>query len=266
MKRHLTGFLLTLATFGCPAQPNGWSVQGPVDVYTTDELGNLYVLKGNELFLYDRQGQRMAQNSLTLLGPISSIDASASLKPMVFARDQGQLAVLDNTLSLLGGAITLARHGSPWVGLACAGVQSRYWFYDERDMAVVHVEKDLAPIATSGRLDQLLGFAPQPTALVEANGRVYLVDPAQGVLVFDLFATYLRTLPIQGARQIQVRDNLIWCVAQGRLYRYDLRTFTQEEVPWPPDGTTAPVLDARLDGGRLYRRTAEGLRVDVIGK
>lgn len=241
-----------------------WNVPGPVDHFTTDELGNLYVLAGNELSLYDTQGKRLARNSLNLLGPITSVDAFSSLKPMVFSREQGQLAFLDNTLSLLGGATMLARHGFPWVSLACAGVQSRYWLFDEREMALVHVEKDLAPIAQSGRLDQLLGFTPQPTAMVEADGRLYLVDPVNGILVFDLFATYIRTLPIRGARQVQVRANLIWSVANGTLFRYDLRTFRSEEVPWPVVQPGSTTLEARLEHGLLFRRTDAGILVDPI--
>lgn len=266
MRPLLFALLLTMAPAMAHAQPDGgtWAVPGPVDRFTTDELGNLYVISGNEITLYDRLGKRVAHNSLTLLGPISSIDAFSSLKPMVFSREQGQLTVLDNTLSLLGNATALARQGHPWVSLACAGVQSRFWFFDERDLSLVHVEKDLSPVSSSGRLDQLLGFAPQPTHMEEADGRLYLVDPVHGVLVFDLFATYLRTLPITGAKQVQVRGNMIWAVGPSGLLAYNLRTFTLDQLPWPAATLAAPVLDARLEPGRLYRLTAEGIQVDAV--
>ena len=268
MKHLLLAALVAWTTAQASGQTadGTWNVPGPVDLFTTDELGNLYVLAGNELSLYDRQGRRLARNSLNLLGPISTVDAFSPLKPMVFSREQGQLAFLDNTLSLLGGATMLARHGFPWVSLACAGVQSRYWLFDEREMALVHVEKDLTPIAQSGRLDQLLGFTPQPSSMLEADGRLYLVDPVNGVLVFDLFATYIRTLPILGAPQVQVRANLIWSVADGALHRYDLRTFQLEDVPWPVVQSDPIIREARLEHGLLFRRTDNGILVDPMAQ
>ncbi len=36
----------------------------------------------------------------------------------------------------------------------------------------------LKTLANTGRLDQLLGFTPQPTYMTESDSKLYLVDPA----------------------------------------------------------------------------------------
>lgn len=245
--------------------PGPWTVAGPVDMFTTDELGNLYVLRGDELGLYDRQGNHKAHNSLNTFGPISGISAFSSLKPLIFSRQQGQLALLDNTLSIQGNPTDLARRGFPQMTLACMGVQNRIWFFDERNLALVRVDGSWGEVANSGRLDQLLSFTPQPVYMEESEGRLYLVDPAQGVLVFDLFGTFIRTMPITGTTRVQVRDGHVWYVREGRLERYDMKAFTSTEVPWPATGGSARVLDARIEQGRLYRLTQEAILVDPIG-
>lgn len=243
-----------------------WSAEGAMDRFTTDELGNLYTLRGNDLDLYDPHGRHVAHNSLNTFGPISRIDAFSSLKPLIFSRAQGQLALLDNTLSVQGSVLELARSGSPQVTLACMSVQGRMWFFDERELALTRVDGQLRPVANSGRLDQLLSFTPQPTYMEEADDRLYLVDPAHGVMVFDLFGTFVQTLPILGAERIQVRGGSIWFVENGRLNRYDMRAFSTDTVAWPTATDTLRVIDARIEHGLLYRMLPDRISVEAIGE
>lgn len=247
------------------AEAGRWSLNTAVDLFTTDILGNLYTLRGDDLDLYGPDGAHLAHNSFNAFGPISRIDAFSSLKPLIFSRAQGRLALLDNTLSMQGSVINLPRSGFPQVTLACMGVQSCFWFFDEREMALQRVDAQLQPLANSGRLDQVLPFTPQPTYMEESDGRLYLVDPEHGVLVFDLFGSYVRTLPITGAERIQVRAGMIWYVDHGKLERYNLRTFTPETVPWPTGADTAKVVHARIEHGHLYRQLPDRLLVDPIG-
>ncbi len=262
--RHL--FLLLLlaapwATARTQTNTGHWSVDTTLDLFTTDELGNLYTLRGADLDLYDRDGAHLAHNSINTFGPISRIDAFSSLKPLLFSRTLGQMALLDNTLSVQGAVINLSRNGFPQATLACMGVMSRIWLFDERDLALVRVNEQLQPVASTGRLDQILNFTPQPTYMEEADGRLYLVDPLHGVLVFDLFGTFVRTLPIVGAQRVQVRDGFVWYVVQSKLQRYDLKTFNAETVPWPSLVDSLHVLDARIEHGRLYRLLPNRLAV-----
>ena len=62
------------------------------------------------------------RNSVKTFGRINTLDAFYSLKPMVFSQEQGQLAMLDNTLSLQGSVLNLPRNGLPTSG---AGVHER---------------------------------------------------------------------------------------------------------------------------------------------
>lgn len=267
MNRLLLLGLACLPWFPAAGQESfkGWTLEGPVDLFETDALGNLYTLRGNDLDLFDGAGQHVAHNSLSTFGRISRIDAFSSMKPVIFSRDQGQLAVLDNTLSIQGATMDLPRNGFTQVTLACSSVQGRFWFFDERDLALIRVDGNLREVANTGRLDQLLSFTPQPVYMEEADNRLYLVDPGHGVLVFDLFGTFLRTLPIHGAERIQVREGLVWYVAQGRLERYDLLAFTTETVPWPQGSAGPEVLSTRIGHGRIYLRSEKGIEVFPIG-
>lgn len=231
-------------------------IPGPVDAFTTDELGHLYVRNGDVLDMYDANGRRLARNSAKTFGMIDVIDAFYSLKPMVFSRQQRQIAMLDNTLAVQGSVIDLARNGYPWVTLVCAGVQNAFWCFDERGSSLTRIDAQLRPMASTGRLDQVLGHAPEPIGMVESNSRLYVNDPAHGVLVFDLFGAYLRTLPITGASMIEVKGDQVFFFRDGHLSSYDPRSFTIETVP-VVSGVEA--IGARIERDRAYVRTKDGL-------
>jgi hypothetical protein len=228
----------------------GFSIPGRFDAFTTDEIGNLYALSGDELVLYDAKGRTWLRNSVKTLGRITSIDAFYSLKPMVHAREQGQLAVLDNTLAVQGSVISLPSNGYPQAVLACMSVQNAFWLYDERDMQLIRMDAQLRLLTSTGRLDQLLDFAPEPISMQEHDSRLYVNDPKRGLLVFDLFGSYMRTIPITGARSFEVRSaGITYLDAEGAA-RYDPRSFRTERIPLGP--LVLQARELRVERGVFY--------------
>ena len=163
-------------------------ITGVFDRFTTDEIGNVYTLQGDELALYDANGKQLVRNSLKTFGNITAIDVFSSLKPIIFSRPQGMLAALDNTLAIQGDPIDLNRSGFTQVTLACMSVQSCYWFFDERLLQLTRVDNQLRPLSATGRLDQLLGFSPRPVFMQEFDSWLYVSDPEHGVAVASILA------------------------------------------------------------------------------
>lgn len=233
--------------------PAAVTIKGSFSRFTTDELGNVYALQGDELMLFAPDGSRLARNSAKTLGEITRIDAFSSMKPMIFSRSQGMLVSLDNTLSVQGDPISLPRNGYPQVALACASVQNCFWLFDDRSMQLTRVDAQLRAVTSTGRLDRMLGFFPHPVYMVEDDGWLYLDDPENGVLVFDLFGGFVRTLPIMGASTIEVRSGNVVFLKDGVLHTYDPKRFTTElPVTWLASKEVPRPLDARVEQGRLY--------------
>lgn len=256
--RHLAILVPSLlAAMQAPGQVDrSITIPGRFDIFTTDELGNIYALRGDELELFDKRGASWLRNSVKTFGRITAIDAFYSLKPMVFSPEQGQLAVLDNTLSVQGSVMNLPRNGFPQVVLACMSVQNHFWFFDERDLSVIRVDRQLRPVANSGRLDQQLGFTPGPISMQEHENRVYLNDPDEGILVFDIFGTYVRTIPITGAKSFEVRERSLYFFGDGVLQVYDMRDLSVQALPITME---EELLDARVELGRVYLHTRQGI-------
>lgn len=226
-------------------------IPGRFDLFTTDEMGNVYALRGDELELFDKRGRSWLRNSVKTFGRIHTIDAFYSLKPMVFSPDQGQLAVLDNTLSVQGSVMNLPRQGFAQVVLTCMSVQNHFWFFDERELALMRMDSQLRPVSNTGRLDQLLGFSPKPNAMHEHENRLYVNDPEQGILVFDLFGTYMRTIPITGASSFEVRGNNLFHFGSGEFLVYDMLSFQITPFPLPTE-LASNLLDARVERRQAF--------------
>ncbi|MCB0795376.1 MAG: hypothetical protein KDB88_11620 [Flavobacteriales bacterium] len=227
-------------------------ISGRFDLFTTDELGNIYALHDDEVELYNARGELGIRNSTKTFGRIVSVDAFYSLKPLLFSRDQGQIAMLDNTLSLQGSVINLPRRGFPQVVLVSASVQNAFWLYDERELQLIRVDALLREIAATGRIDQLLGITPQPLQMHELDNWLYVNSPEHGILVFDLFGTYYKTLPVLGADRFHVRGNGVYFVKDGSFFRYDLRDLIIESMPLPREIAERKLRDAHMEQGHLY--------------
>lgn len=242
-------------------------IEGAFDRFTTDELGNVYTLQGDELKLFDAKGKRLIRNSLKTFGSITHLDAFSSLKPMIFSRPQGMLAVLDNTLAVQGEPVDLNRSGFPQVTLACMSVQNCFWFFDERLLQLTRVDNQLRTLSSTGRLDQLLGSTPRPVMMQEFDSWLYVCDPEQGVLVFDIFGGYAKTIPIIGTGSIEVRDGHILYLKDGVLHSYDLRSFAiSMPITWLTSMKERGLRDARIERGALYALYADRIVIAPVDR
>lgn len=252
--------VLLLLGLRSPAQPDAAEViiPGTFDTFTTDELGNVYALRGDVLELYNPKGQLLQRNSLKTLGRIGTIDAFYSLKPMVFAQEQGQLAVLDNTLAVQGSVIDLPRNGYPQVTMVCPSVQNSFWFFDQKELELVRVDAQLRPLARTGRLDQLIGFAPVPAQILELDNWLYVNDPKRGIIVFDVFGTYVKTIPIIGALSFEVRGKKLFYFHAEGFHALDLVTLETAQFANAHD---AGAIDVRTETGLIYTRYPDRLSI-----
>ena len=106
-------------------------------------------------------------------------------------------------------------------------------------------------------INQNIGYEPQPNFLHESGDWVYLNNPETGVLVFDIFGTYFKTIPLKGLKDFQIAgDNLLY-FNDGKLQSYNLKTLQQAEVEIPAD----EIQMLRVEKEKLMILTKESLKV-----
>ncbi len=184
---------------------------------TTDNLGNVYLSKGESISKYDSLGVLQKTFSNKNFGAITSIDATNALRIVLFYKDFNRVVTLDNTLSQNGEALTLETIGVPMVSLVAASHDNGLWIYDVQNFEIIRLNRNLQIENRSGNLSQLLGIELQPNFLIEKDNRLFLNNPKTGILVFDVFGTYSKTLPVLNLKTFQVVDDAVLYYEQDHL-------------------------------------------------
>ncbi|HKK39972.1 MAG TPA: hypothetical protein VJ949_11185, partial [Cryomorphaceae bacterium] len=175
-----------------------YTIPGKFDFIEYDNLLNVYGVRNTEIFKYKSDGSFAFRFSDEQMGEVGSLDVTYPLRPMVMYPDLNYIVLLDNTLSDNRGRINLLDKNISMGTLGCSSVQNHFWFYDAMNFSLLRMNENFAQIATTGNLSQVLRLDLNPNYMVEFTNRIYLNNPESGILVFDIFGTYIKTIPIKG--------------------------------------------------------------------
>lgn len=115
------------------------TIKGKFDFFTTDNLGNIYVVNNDELIKYTDDHKPQYSFSSKLYGQISGVDFNFPLKPTLFYEELRQMLLLDNTLSMQGAAIFLEDHNLDQSTVACASINNNYWLFDQLEFSLLRI-------------------------------------------------------------------------------------------------------------------------------
>ncbi len=246
--KKLILILIYLLSFEINAQNNSIEFKGRA--FTTDQTGSYYEIYSNQIIKIGKNGQRQFTYSNNILGEISSVDVSNPMKIVVFFKDFSKVVVLDNTLTEQGGVLDLNEISLEETSLVCTSYNNGIWYYNPVKFQLTRIENTINITNTSANISTLLNKNIQPNFLVEFNNRVYLNDSTQGVLVFDIYGTYLKTLPIFGLTTFQVKEKYLLYVNQlGQIETYDF--FTLEKLVFKPL-QYANIKNVRIENQTIY--------------
>ena len=231
--------------------------------FTTDQFGNYYDINDVEIKKFDIKGELQYTYSNNLLGKISSVDVSSPMKIIVYFRDFTKILILDNTLSPTSTVIDLTQLNLEETSLVCRSYNNGMWYYNPLRFELIRKNKDLTTSNTSANLSNLLNKNIQPNFLVEHNNQVYLNDPKNGILVFDNFGTYIKTIPIYGLSTFQVKEKFIIYISENSsVMTYDFFTLEIQQYELT---TQEPIKSVRLEGKYIYLQTKKNeLLIDKI--
>src|SRR5438105_2852509 len=201
--------------------------------FTTDNLGNAYVIMENQLLQFDSLGKPKATYAERNAGQLHSIDATNPLKPLLFYPDFAQLQILDSKLALQS-SIYLRNFNIIQPVAVCQSNQGGYWIFDLQDYQLKKIDLNLQLKFESGNVMQTLGYSPVPNFLLEWDNNIYLNNPKTGILVFDQYSNYIKTIPITELKSFQIIGNDLLFVKDNKMMKHNLKTLQENEVLLPP--------------------------------
>lgn len=217
---------------------------------TTDQFGYYYEISDTEIIKYTEKGEVYRTYSNNVLGVIASIDVSNPYKILVYFRDFTKILILDNFLAPTSEVIDLTEIDLDATTLVCRSYNDAAWYYNALNFELIRKNQELQTTNSSGNLANLLGKNIQPNYLVEYNNRVYLGDTLNGILVFDNYGTYLKTIPLYHLNSFQVKDKFILYVTkEGLIENYNFLSF--DMIKYQPLKYTQ-IKFARIDKNQIY--------------
>ncbi len=223
-----------------------FELDGSVDLIYRDNLDNLYLVNDYTIKKYSPKGELMFSYSDNYLGKISSLSIGEGLKVLVYYQNNAQIVVLDNSLSQLTPAVALNFYNLGRVSLVCSSSQNRYWFFDPMQGALIRTTNTFSEVYNSGNLNQLLGFEITPNLMTEWGNTLYLNDPKQGILVFDIFGSYKKTIPLKNIDNFQISENGIFFMEKNAFFFYDFTSFIIQEIKLPRSDANKALISNKM--------------------
>ncbi len=257
---HRIGWLFALLAWAGAATGQDYrpvaTVSRDCAFFTTDPLGNAYLVDADGLFKYDPDGRLLSSFSNKGFGKITSVDATDPLKIVLFNSAFRKVYLLDDKLAVRS-SFDLLELGMEQPTLICMSRYDGYWVYDAVSRQLVKFNNNLQRVADgellAGRLPGL-----DPDYLVESSRYIFLHDPATGVILADRYGTYFKTLHDVHGTGFQCEDESIWFAEDGELVRLQVATRVRATSPLP-EGLDA--RQVRVEKNRLYVSTADAFYI-----
>lgn len=200
-------------------------VKGRYDFFTTDNLGNIYLVHEDELIKYLPNGKLFARYSNLKLGSITTVDVTNPLKILLYYREFQQIVFLDNQLSQNREPLSIEKLGYEQTDLVCAGSNNSFWLYNKQNSELIRFDQFGRETSSTGNLKQVLNAGLNPDFMIEHNNLLYLNSPASGIFVFDIFGAFTKLITLRGLHSFQVSDDQLFFQKDSLFCRYDQIAF-----------------------------------------
>ncbi|MFY0644008.1 MAG: hypothetical protein JXR19_06040 [Bacteroidia bacterium] len=196
-----------------------------VSLISSDSKGNMFIAdQENNIIKLSKDGKEITRVNTKLYGEVYSIDCSNPFEIYVFYRDQNMIVFYDNMLNVRG-EIDLTVFGYGNIRAACRSFDNGMWVYDLSSLEIKKIQKDGVITQNSGPISNFIDGSLNPHSIIEYNNQVYLADSSLGILVFDMFGTYIKKIPLLGITDFDVENDLLVALVQGKLMSYHLKEF-----------------------------------------
>ncbi len=222
-----TNVLFTLLIFFVLSSVSGQTLQLKYDLY-----GNAYVLKADRLEKLNANGKIICQFDLPQSSYITSFDVSNPMRIMVFSADFNTVLFLDKYLNPVSEAFELDGINRYHNVLACTASRGGFWIYDADKHQVVHVDPLGNTDLSSGEIQQ---NQSNPILLQEQNRQLYLAFDDGRLMVFNAYAAYEKTLPLNFSTPPVIQNDTLYFINKNTLFAYNFITAELDALIELPD-------------------------------
>lgn len=169
---------------------------GGQKILLSDNLNNFYVLTESGLTKYSIFGKKISSFSDGSLGNITSADVTNPYKIITYFDNYNQIIYLDDALTVMAEPVRLDDYKLFSVRTVSYAPYDGFYMFDEDTYTIKHFSPSFKLDYESASLYSYLAKHTDSLNLFYRINRLFLFQPAVGMLIFDENGNYLMTVTI----------------------------------------------------------------------
>ncbi len=226
----------------------------------TDKLQQLYVITiDNEVIKYSPEGKELFRFSNNTLGDLTHIDITNPFSVLLYYPDFMTVYTLDRTLNKTGefSLFDLNLTDVETVGMSN---DNNVWLYDLVFYKIKKINRNGEVLRESIiNLSNEFESPLQPNFILEKENWLYVNDPNLGILVFDIYAQYQKTIDIKKLTYFQIIDNQLIYKEKEQLKAFNLKSLSTKIIDLP--GGVSIENQIAIQKSKLFVRKKNGVEV-----
>jgi hypothetical protein len=201
------------------------SIDKAQSLFVADEKGNI-----NK---YDSLGNFILNYSPPKVAEITLLEAWPTVRIFAFYQNFQESKLLDRFLNLIAD-YPVNEHRIGFAQLIAPAGDNNWWILDNRDFSLKKYNPQTNELVLHNSLDLILN--PENYAINfmrEYQNLLFINDKNSGILVFDNFGNYKKTLPYLNLNYIGVHENELVFLKDKSLIFYDLYKNSERKVSLP---------------------------------
>lgn len=235
------------------------SVGGVFSAFSVDNFGRITLVHNDVIVCLSNQLDTLFSTSLKSFRP-TTVESSKSFRTLLFDQERSVIHFLDNTMTDIHGEIDLVNLDiqQPWLVCESFGGNT-LWVFDAGSMRLVRLNENLEKVMITENLATVFGGGELPTKMMEAHDRLFLMIPESGIAMFDVFGTYITTIPCK-SKTFDVFNGYILTLEEKQIRATAIQFDGNPEQFFP---VSEDITQFKFTSEKVYFLTPQGL---MIGK
>ena len=189
--------------------------------YQIDQLGNVfYINEKNNIVKIDAITEKAINYAALSNGEAEIIDVSNPFSVLVYYPNFFKAKILDVNLSEIANYDLRSIYPNSFFTLVCTAPVNGFWAYDEFTRKLFKLDGNFQSKQQSQDIYLYTKKIIKPNFLCASKEEVFLNDPKVGILVFDFFGSYKKTIPILGLKRFSIVNDKLQFAKSGNILDY----------------------------------------------
>lgn len=195
--------------------------------YLADFNGNVRKLnaEGVEIYKFSPDKPGIATN----------LESWQTLRTLVFYADFQEYVFLDRFLNS-SPLYNIEQAGFGFVSLLTLSEDNQLWLFDNENISLTKYDYNTNQITLRAPINNyVISENNNLNFLKTYQQQLFLNDKLTGILVFDIFGNYIKTLPYPGLDYFNFYKNSIYFIKENNIVLIDLYSLSQREITLPDE-------------------------------